>query len=117
MCKKEKFQFVNIASLVRLFDPFKSNDLNSLNVARGLSIFDYPWQDFHDIRKSYIKRQTNFFYRSRAYFYVPYDQVPIFFTTEELATLWHFPNSKVQPPGLERVVSKRAEAPVNLPTG
>ncbi|HWB33855.1 MAG TPA: hypothetical protein VG753_00825 [Candidatus Paceibacterota bacterium] len=113
--KKGKFNPVNIGSLVRLFDPFRSNDYNKLNPTRGMSIFDYPWQDFHDMRKHIIKKQLYFYYKERAYFYVPYDQVPVFMSAEELATLWHFPNSKVQPPGLERVASKRAEAPANLP--
>lgn len=116
ICKKDHFHLVNINSLVRLFDPFRSNDFNKINVTRGMSIFDYPWQDFREIRKR--KLQNNLFhqYKHRAYFYVPYDQVPVYLTTEELATLWHFPNSIVQPPGLDRVSSKRAEAPVNLPT-
>ncbi|HVV15497.1 MAG TPA: hypothetical protein VHD55_03815 [Candidatus Paceibacterota bacterium] len=115
--KKGRFNPVNIGSLVRLFDPVRSNDYNQINPTRGMAIFDYPWQDFHDIRKRYIKKQTYEFYKNRAYFYVPYDQVPVFMNTEELATLWHFPNSKTAPPGLERVASKRSEAPANLPTG
>jgi hypothetical protein len=114
--KKGRFNPVNIGSLVRLFDPVRSNDFNALNPARGLSIFDYPWQDFNNIRRNFIKKQLFEYYKNRAYFYVPYDQVPVFFNTEELATLWHFPNSKTAPPGLERVASKRAEAPANLPS-
>lgn len=117
LTKKGKFNPVNIGSLVRLFDPLRSNDYNQINPARGMSIFDYPWQDFADIRKTFIKKQLFEYYKERAYFYVPYDQVPVFMNTEELATLWHFPNSRVAPPGLERVASKRAEAPANLPVG
>ena len=115
--RKGKFNGVNIGSLARLFDPYRSNDFNQINPTRGMSIFDYPWQDFHNIRHNYIREQLFFYYKNRAYFYVPYDQTPIFFNVEELASLWHFPNSKVNPPGLERVASKRAAAPVNLPTG
>ncbi|HVV39215.1 MAG TPA: hypothetical protein VHD31_02715 [Candidatus Paceibacterota bacterium] len=116
--KKERFQLVNIGSLVRLFDPFRSGEyFNNINVTRGMSIFDYPWQDFMNIRRNKIMDQIMFYYRERAYFYVPYDQSPEFFNVEELASLWHFPNSLVNPPGLERVASKRAEAPSNLPTG
>ena len=118
LCKKERFQLVNIGSLVRLFDPFRSGGyFNNINVTRGMSIFDYPWQDFMSIRRNKIMKQILFYYRERAYFYVPYDQSPVFFNTEELATMWHFPNSFVNPPGLERVASKRAEAPANLPVG
>lgn len=116
IAKKDKFVGANNVGLVRLFDPFRTSDNNALNVNRGLAIYDYPWQDFHNIRKNKIKRQLFFFYRERAYFYVPYDQVPVFMTPEELASLWHFPNSLTQPPGLGRVTSKRSEAPANLPT-
>lgn len=117
MAKKTRFNPTVVGLLARVFDPFRSNNFNQLNPTRGLAIFDYPWQDFRDIRKKYIQNQLHSFYKNRAYFYVPYDQVPVFLNVEELATMWHFPNSKTAPPGLERVASKRAEAPANLPTG
>ena len=117
LAKKTQFNAGNIGSLALMFNPFRAIDLNGLVPTRGMSIFDFPWQDFHNIRRTIIKKLLMFHYRNRAYFYVPYDQVPVFFTTEELATLWHFPSSVVQPPGLERIAAKRAEAPAGLPTG
>jgi hypothetical protein len=116
LAKKERFNPVNNGGLIRMFDAYRSVDLNALNPTRGLIPFDYPWQDFHDIRKNRVREQLYFHYRNRAYFYVPYDQTPIFFTSEELASLWHFPSSAINPPGLERVAAKRAEAPPGLPT-
>jgi hypothetical protein len=116
VAKKERYNSVNIPSTVRFFDAFRSLEFNAINIARGLGIFDYPWQDFHNIRRTKIKKQLWFRYRHRAYFYVPYDQDPVFMTTEELATIWHFPSSIVKTPSLQRVPSKRAEAPINLPT-
>ena len=121
IAKKDKFVGPNAGGIIRLFDAFKGQDsdrdYNALNVSGGLAIFDYPWQDFMDIRHDIIVDNLYFQYKNRAYFYVPYDQVPVFMTTEELATLWHFPSSIVQTPGLNRVPSRRSEAPVNLPTG
>ncbi len=117
IAKKERFNGSNIPSVALMFNPFRSADLNSIVPNRGVSIFDYPWQDIFNIRHRILKNLLMYHYRMRAYFFVPYDQVPVFLTTEELATLWHFPNSKVQPPGLERVAAKRAEAPAGLPTG
>ncbi len=118
MAKKERFDGSNISPLALLFGVFNTADLNSIVPSpRGLAAFNYPWQDFHDIRKNRIKEELFFHYRHRAYFYVPYDQTAIFLNPEEVATLWHFPNSRVQPPGLERVAAKRAEAPAGLPTG
>lgn len=115
MAKRERFNSANIPALALMFNPFRTVNLNQLNPARGMAIFDYPWQDFQDIRKNRVKRQLVFHFRNRAYFYVPYDQTPVFLNIEELASLWHFPGSNVQPPGLERVAAKRAEAPAGLP--
>jgi hypothetical protein len=118
LAKKQNFNPTNIAGMIRLFDPFRgqNSDLyNQINPTRGTTIFDYPWQDFRDIRKRIIKKNMFFQYKNRAYFYVPYDQVPMFMNVEELATIWHFPSSVIQTPGLNRVPSRRSEAPVNLP--
>ncbi len=115
IAKKEVFDGARIGTLVNIFTPFRYPGYNSLNVTRGLSIFDFPWQDFRNIRRDLIRRRMFFWYRHRAYFYVPYDQDPVLMTTEELATLWHFPSSAVQTPGLVRVASRVGEAPSNLP--
>jgi hypothetical protein len=116
LAKKTVFDNAYKSPIARLFNPYRTGDYNQLNPTRGLIPFDYPWQDFANIRQDFVKKRQLFFYRERAYFYVPYDQAPIFLTIEELASLWHFPNSRVAPPGLERVASKRAEAPAGLPS-
>jgi hypothetical protein len=113
--KEERFNVTRIGNLVRLWDPFRGP--NAINVTRGMSIFDYPWQDWNNIRRDLISERMFFWYKHRAYFYVPYDQVPVLMTTEELASIWHFPNSEVKAPGLARVGARVSEAPANLPTG
>lgn len=115
VAKKEKFFGLTGAPLFRAFEAFRSGT-NELRGTRGLVRFDYPWEDFFGIRKRKVKKDQFFFYKNRAYFYVPYDQTPVFLTTEELASLWHFPGSAVKTPGLSRVSSRRGEAPSNLPT-
>ncbi|MSR70648.1 hypothetical protein EXS62_01250 [Candidatus Kaiserbacteria bacterium] len=114
--KKGKFDLSKINNLVRLWDPFRNQKGNRLNVTRGMSIFDYPWQDPTGLRRPMIMHKMFFWYKHRSYFYVPYDQVPVCMTTEELASLWHFPNSNVKTPALERVPSRRSAPPPNLPT-
>lgn len=116
MAKRSNFNGVKIGGLIRFFDANRYPDYNALGVTRSVQNFDYPWQDFMNIRKSKVKRDMFFQQKNRAYFYVPYDQKPVFLTTEELATLWHFPNSFVKTPGLERVASRVSEGPTNLPT-
>jgi hypothetical protein len=115
--KKGKFDLTRVNNLVRLWDPFRGENTNKLNVTRGKSIFDYPWQDWNGIRATMISKKMFFWYKHRAYFYVPYDQKEVCLTTEEIASLWHFPNSEVKTPALQRVPSRRAPAPSNLPVG
>lgn len=109
------FNGTNIGSVVKFFDAYNQPNYNSIMPTRGNSDFDYPWQDWNGIRENRVRRNLFFRYKHRAYFFVPYDQVPTLLTTEELATIWHFPSSAVQTPALDRVPSRRAEAPLNLP--
>jgi hypothetical protein len=117
IAKKEKYQGITGGYLFRIFQVLKSNS-NSLGgwPGRGMIRFDYPWEDIGNWRENTIKKLLHFHYKYRAYFYVPYDQEPSVMTTEELATIWHFPTSAVQTPGLNRVASKTFEGPTNLPT-
>jgi hypothetical protein len=49
-------------------------------------------------------------------FFLPYFHPPTFvLNTEELATLWHFPGQIMKVPSLERIESKEASPPTNLP--
>jgi hypothetical protein len=79
--------------------------------------WDYPWQDFMNIRVNYRKWKMLDAYKRRMFFYTPYEywhRVSIL-TTEELATIYHLPTAAVVTPGLPRIESKRAQAPSNLP--
>lgn len=116
LARNENFNGINIGNVVKLFDAYRQENYNNIMPTRGMSDFDYPWQDWSNIRQNRVRRNLFFRYKHRAYFYVPYDQVPTLLTTEELATIWHFPSSVVQTPALDRVPSRRSEAPINLPT-
>lgn len=113
IANRATFDGSRIGNLVTLWAPFRG--VSTLNVTRGMAIFDYFWQDWNNIRADRVKEKMFFWYKHRAYFYVPYDQVPNLMTTEEIASIWHFPNSAVKTPALQRVPSSRAEAPANLP--
>jgi hypothetical protein len=113
--RNENFNGVNIGNVVKFFDAYNQPNYNSIMPTRGSSDFDYPWQDWNGIRENRVRRNLYFRYKYRAYFNVPYDQVPTLLNTEELATIWHFPSSVVQTPSLDRVPSRRSEAPINLP--
>ncbi|MFZ2150229.1 MAG: hypothetical protein WAV15_03680 [Minisyncoccia bacterium] len=50
-------------------------------------------------------------------FFLPYFHPPTYvLNVEELATLWHFPGQILKVPTLERIESKEASPPTNLPT-
>jgi len=117
IAKMDKFKGINTPNVVTMFNAFRYPGYASFSPTRGQSIFTYAWQDWNNIRQNKIKKNLFFQYKHRAYFAAPYDQTPSYMTTEELATLWHFPNSMVKTPGLSRVPSRRSEAPPNLPVG
>lgn len=77
--------------------------------------FDYPWQDFHDLRWINQTRRVHDAYRRRSYFHSPWVVPTNVLTNETLATLWHPLSSSVTTPGLARMPATKSEAPANLP--
>jgi len=97
---------------------FGSKTLNGIRPHRFIPGIVYPWDDFLDIRRRYKQRTLLEAYKRRSVFNVPYRHIfgkPYVLTTEELATLFHFPGATATTPTLTRVPSKKAEAPSNLP--
>jgi hypothetical protein len=114
---KEKFNSANIAGLTGMFKQFGSPNLNGFAPTGGLTGFDYPWQDWSGRKREHIKKRLIEAYKFRQYFYPPFKEKPPFvLNSEELATLYHFPGGVALTPTLERVPSKKSEAPFNLPT-
>jgi hypothetical protein len=80
--------------------------------------FDDPWEDFMRIRRTERERKMLDAYKRRSFFQYPYKfwlQNYILLSTEELATIWHFPGQVVRTPNLDRIPSKKSDAPSNLP--
>lgn len=74
-----------------------------------------PWQDFRDFRRNKYGKLALMAYKRRSLFYPPFEHKYFVLNSEELATIYHFPGSVAQTPNLERVPSKKAQAPGNLP--
>lgn len=115
LAQTDKFRSMNIVGLVGLFKQYNSSILNGFKPTGGLTIFDYPWQDFRQIRQNKVRRELFDAYRRRSYFHPPYKRKAFVLNSEELATIFHFPDRAVQTPTFKRIESSRAEPPSNLP--
>lgn len=119
VAKSDSFDGTKIASFLSLWGAFASNNLNSFVPSAWHVDLDYPWEDRGGkVSAKYTKEAVDAF-RRRSIFHAPYDgpNHPHFvLTTEELATLFHFPSSEVRAPGLRRLASSKSEPPANLPT-
>lgn len=120
MAPKDKFDTpFGIGSLISFFKTFNTENLNGLrpNGDKWTPWLDAPYKDFKDIRRNRFSREAFLHYKMRSYFYNPGNEdPPIVLNTEELATIYHFPGSVATTPTLERVPSKKGQAPANLPT-
>lgn len=103
--------------LLNMWKPINSPNYNSIDPSGAWSgkYNDYPWEDIGGKRK----RRDNFeaveFYRYRSFFHPPYRGHWMTMSTEELATIFHFPSSIVKTPSLDRINSNRSAPPPNLP--
>ena len=107
-----------ITGIIGSMRQFGSKTLNGIRPHQFIPGIVYPWEDFLGIRKRYRQRTLLEAYKRRSVFNVPFRHVfgkPYVLTTEELATLFHFPGATATTPTLTRVPSKKAEAPSNLP--
>jgi hypothetical protein len=99
-----------------LWKPFINSDyLNWLRPKGHHGDFDYPWQDYNDIRSNRVTRRRLDAFRRRSFFYLPWEQEGMVMTAEGLATLYHYPSRTVQSPGLQRIPAKKSSPPINLP--
>jgi len=79
--------------------------------------FDYPWQDYKNIRWNIAASRFLDAYRRRLFFHSPWRtyEAPMILSSEEIATIWHPVSRTVASPGIERLPAKKAEPPANLP--
>ncbi len=115
IAEKDSFNPITISGLVSVFKQYNYEHMNGFAPTRGHTVFDYPWQDFKEIRKKKISWQMYDAYKWRSYFYPPYKSPHGVMSTEELATIFHIPGESSTTPTLPRVTSRKGDAPTNLP--
>ncbi len=115
IAEKEHMNTLRVQSMGKMFNYYNGfNELKPFD--GGASGGDYPWEkltlpNLHGILKDFIEA-----YRLRSGFNVPFKKPTITLTTEELATLFHFPSEEGRVPGLQKSQSKSSVPPPNLPT-
>lgn len=82
-----------------------TNMINTFGQFAAQNKFDKNWHWFKGL---FV---TDFIYR-----YFPLRGQTSILSSDELATIFHFPNKSVQTPGIHWVNSKRAPVPANIPT-
>ncbi|MDO8514075.1 MAG: hypothetical protein Q7S50_00865 [bacterium] len=116
ICDPAKFSAGGYTGVRWIWRPFGNVQyLNQLRPRRWSNPFDYPWQDWGDIRWTLMLRRFFDAYRRRSYFYSPWIIPHNMMSTEVIATLWHPPSASATAPGLQRIPAKKAEPPPNLP--
>jgi hypothetical protein len=116
MGEKDAFNSSNISGFIGAYKQFGANNLNSLKPNNTTS-FDFPWQQALWKHKLSQKKEDMLdAYKRRMFFHAPHVSTYQVLNSEQLATLFHFPPGLVESPAFERIQSRKAEPPVNLPT-
>lgn len=114
LAPKENFDGMNITGLTGIMKQYNSFTLNGF-APTNMTAFDYPWQDPTGNKAVAKKREMLDAYMQRSWFYPPYVRPHFVLTSEELATIYHFPGRVSETPSLGRIDSNKAEPPINLP--
>lgn len=116
---KDRFNSVLNGGITGCLKQYSSLNLNGFKPSGWFTIFDYPWQEWFNAKEK-LKPRVLEEYKMRRYFYSPwmgrkFYSKPFVLNTEELATIYHFPGAVASTPTFERIPSRKAEAPSNLP--
>lgn len=119
IAKNDNFNAGIIPALSGSFRQYNAPHLNGFKPANATA-YDYPWQDFTGSKVAGKKERLFFVFKNRSFFYPEffpkyYKAEPFVITTEELATIYHFPGDVSRTPNLSRVSAKKMEPPSNLP--
>ncbi len=104
-----------IGGMMSMFKQFSTEHMNGFSAKGWVSDITEPWHDYKSIRRNMASNGVIMAFKRRSFFFPPFKRKWNVLNAEELATIFHFPGSVVATPSLERIPSKKSEAPVNLP--
>lgn len=107
LARKDRFIKERLGSVLAAFKLFSSPALNGFKPAFMPEVF----KGRNKAYKTFLNKQ----YLYQRYRYRTFPERPFILTTEELATVYHFPDVSIHTPTLPRVESKKGEPPTNLP--
>lgn len=107
---KNMFHITHLAAMNGAFKQFASPSLNSFKLNKHTTP---PIRGFLYKQRAYL-RKVVMYKKLRDRLFV---KKPIILNTEELATVYHFPDVSVKSPLLPRVEAKKGEPPAGLPVG
>ena len=108
MSRREVFDKTRLGSVTATFKQFSSQNLNAFKpefspeVKKGRNKEEKTLENKKTLDKRYRRRE--------------FPKKPFVFNTEELTTVYHFPDIGVKTPALPRVDAKKGEPPAGLPT-
>ena len=108
---REAFHQAHVAGILGAFRQFSSQNLNGFKINKYT--LTYAKGLFKKSKLFYRKRIIYQSYRDRKLYITGF--VRYVLNTEELATIFHFPDIGVRSPLLPRVEAKKGEPPVGLP--
>ncbi len=113
---KDIFNSAVSAGVVAGFRNYNSGELNGFKAVRNPdTTVDFPWQFIKKRKKNPKKQEMIDAYKNRGYFYNQFSSPYFILNTEELATIFHLPGGVATTPAFDRIGSKKAEAPSNIP--
>lgn len=130
IAKNEVFKPVSIVGLIGSVRQYGSNNLNGLklgwytdhtdNAKDWINIFSWipGLLKYKENQRADMERQMLEAYKMRSFFQPPYrlfNADPFIMTTEEIATIYHFPGQVATTPTLQRITSRKSKPPSNLP--
>ena len=106
---KEKFHRAHVSGVVGAFKQFSLQTINSFKLnSFTITASKWPFKKQKEYKKKVVLLDK---YKNRS---LPFKSFIL--NTEELASIYHFPDIGVKSPLLERIETKKGEPPVSLPT-